>query len=137
VSKTALMCHVRHHRTTQQARLTTSQPYQPDDSPMVSSTVRGSCQCARIQVGSGQGIGSIDNPISDGNSSDPDAQIIFPHADRKLPTKPVHHVLSKTSLPAPKNGAVGTHALDECSNSTKQFAIAHKSQALALALEKK
>ena len=134
---TALMCHICHHQATQQARLTASHPCQPDDSTAVSLIARVFFQCAGIWVGSGQGNRSIDNPTSDGNSSDPNARIILPHADRKLPAKLVPRVPSKTSFPAPKNGAGGRLALDGHSVSTKQFAIAHKSQALALALEKK
>jgi hypothetical protein len=111
-SKTVLMCHVCHHQTMQQTRLTASQPCQPDDSTGVSLTAEGFCQLTGIQVGSRQGNRSINNPTSDGNSRDPDAQIILPYADRKLPAKPVPHIPFKTSLPVPKNVAGGRHALD-------------------------
>jgi hypothetical protein len=100
---------------------------QPDNSTVVSLTEGGFCQLAGIQVGSGLGNRNIDGLSSDKNSSDPKAQINLPQADRKLPAKPVPHVPSKTSLSAPKNGAGGRHALDGCSDSTKQLAIAHKS----------
>jgi hypothetical protein len=53
-SKAALMWHVHHHPTTQQARLTASQPCQPDDLTAMSLTVGGFCQHAGIQIGSGQ-----------------------------------------------------------------------------------
>jgi hypothetical protein len=86
--KTALMCHVHHYQIMQQARLMASHPCQPDDWTVVSPTEGGLCQLAGIQVGSGQGDGIIDDPTSDVNSSDPDAQIILPHADRKLPESP-------------------------------------------------
>jgi hypothetical protein len=48
------MCHIHHHQTLQQARLTASQPCQPDDLTVVSLTVGGFCQRAGIQIGSGQ-----------------------------------------------------------------------------------
>jgi hypothetical protein len=53
-SKEALMCHIHHHQTLQQARLTVSQPCQPDDSTVVSPTAGGFFQHAGIQIGSGQ-----------------------------------------------------------------------------------
>jgi hypothetical protein len=101
-SKTALMCHIHHHQTMQQACLTASQPCQPDDLIEVPPIAEGFCQLAGNQVGSGQGNKSINDPTSDWNSSDPNAQIILPHDDRKLPAKPVPCVLSKTSLLAPR-----------------------------------
>ncbi len=131
------MCHVRHYQIMQQAHLTASQPCQPDDLTVVSSTEGGFYQLSGIQVGPGQGNGIIDEPSSDGNSSDPNAQIILPHSHKKLPAKTISRVPSKMSLPAPKNGAGDRHALDGRSDGTKQYAITHKSQALALALEKK
>jgi hypothetical protein len=106
--KTALMCHVSHYQIIQQARVTAGCACQPDDLTVVSLTAGGFFQRIGIWVGSGQGNGSINDQSSDGNSSNLDVQIIPPHADRKLPAKPVFRVLSKTSLPAPKNGAGGS-----------------------------
>ncbi len=53
-SKATPMCHAHHHQTTQQALLTASQPCQPDDSTVVSSTAGGFCQHTGTQIGSGQ-----------------------------------------------------------------------------------
>jgi hypothetical protein len=57
-------------------------------------------------------VSNLDNSSSDKNSSDPDIQIILPHAAKKLPAQPVPCVPSKTSLPTPKNRAGDRHALD-------------------------
>jgi hypothetical protein len=57
-SKEALMCHVHHHITLEQAHFTASQPCQPDNLPVVSLTAGGFCQRVGIQSDSGQVDGS-------------------------------------------------------------------------------
>jgi hypothetical protein len=84
------MCHIHHHLTTQQACLMASQPCQPGDLTVVSPTAGGFCQCAGIQIGSGQVNGKIVPGFG-----------FFPRHFVPAMTTPGHHPASlfSTSIP--------------------------------------